>query len=141
MHTLDLPFFEPGNIAAANTLTHIAVGHNLLTMTFLSRVLRLLFWLLVLSWGARLLKQLVAWMTRGANQPTPGRGVDAPGPSECKALARRLVRDPLCGVHVAEVLAIPVRDGGETLHFCSVNCRDEYARRRSLQQERLAANG
>jgi hypothetical protein len=110
-------------------------------MTFLSRVLRLLFWLLVLSWGARLLKQLVAWMMRGANQPTPGKGVDVPDGFEGEALTRRLVRDPLCGVHVAEVLAIPLRDGGETLHFCSVNCRDEYARRRSLQQERRAANG
>jgi YHS domain-containing protein len=110
-------------------------------MTFLSRVLRLLFWLIVLSWGARLLKQLVAWMMRGANQPTPRERVDVPGASKVEALARRLVRDPVCGVHVAEVLAIPLRDGGVTLNFCSVNCRDEYARRRSLQQERLAANG
>jgi hypothetical protein len=113
-------------------------------MTFLSRVLRLLFWLLVLSWGARLLKHLVAWMMRRADQPTPRKGVDGVdvgGRSEQVGLARRLVRDPLCGVHVAEVLAIPLRDGSETLHFCSVNCRDEYARRRSLRQERLAANG
>jgi hypothetical protein len=110
-------------------------------MTFLSRVLRFLFWLLVLSWGLRLLKHLVAWMMRPAAQPTPRQGVDVASRSEAVGLARRLVRDPFCGVHVAEVLAIPLRDGSETLHFCSVNCRDEYARRRTLKEERIAANG
>jgi hypothetical protein len=110
-------------------------------MTFLSRVLRFLFWLLVLSWGARLLKHLVAWMMRRATQPTPRKGVDVAGRSEAVGLARRLVRDPFCGVHVAEVLAIPLREGSETLYFCSVNCRDEYSRRRTLEEGRIAANG
>ena len=110
-------------------------------MTFFSRVLRFLFWLLVLSWGVRLLKHLVAWMIRRAAQPTLRKGVDVESRSEAVGLARRLVRDPLCGVHVAEVLAIPLRDGSETLHFCSVDCRDAYARRRALKEERIAANG
>jgi hypothetical protein len=110
-------------------------------MTFLSRVLRFLFWLLVLSWGVRLLKHLASWMMRRADQPTPRQGGDAESRSEAVGLARRLVRDPFCGVHVAEVLAIPLRDGSETLHFCSMNCRDEYARLRTLKEERMAANG
>jgi len=112
-------------------------------MTFLSRVLRFLFWLLVLSWGLRLLKNLVAWMMRRADHATPRhrQAVNAEDRSETVGLARRLVRDPYCGVHVAEVLAIPLRDGSETLHFCSVNCRDEYSRRRALEEERMAANG
>ncbi len=41
-------------------------------------------------------------------------------------MARRLVRDPVCGAHVAEVLSIPLREGGELLHFCSTACRDQY---------------
>jgi hypothetical protein len=133
--------FSNQGILRRRTADAYCCGSQSLAMTFLSRVLRLLFWLLVLSWGARLLKHLVAWMMRRADQPTPRKGVDGGGRSEQVGLARRLVRDPLCGVHVAEVLAIPLRDGSETLHFCSVNCRDEYARRRSLRQERLAANG
>jgi YHS domain-containing protein len=51
--------------------------------------------------------------------------------------ARRLVRDPVCGTHVAEVLAIPLREGGELVHFCSAACRDKYVN----DTQRLAANG
>ena len=110
-------------------------------MTFFSRVLRVLLWLLVLSWGVKLLKHLVAWMMRSGDPSPPRSDVEVAGESEAAGAARRLVRDPFCGVHVAEVLAIPLRDGRETLHFCSVNCRDEYARRRALNEERIAANG
>ena len=110
-------------------------------MAFFSRVFRFLFWLLVLSWGLRLLKHLVAWMMRSADAPTARKGVDVAGGSEAVEVSRRLVRDPFCGVHVAEVLAIPLREGSATLHFCSVNCRDEYARRHALNEERIAANG
>jgi len=118
-------------------------------MNFLSRIVRFLFWVLVLSWGVRLLRQLVASMMRRAAPPPVrqgGRpGVDVTGTSEAVGLARRLVRDPICGVHVAEVLAIPLRENTETLHFCSATCRDEYVRRQGakgeLRDEKIAANG
>jgi YHS domain-containing protein len=48
-----------------------------------------------------------------------------------------LVRDPVCGTHVAEVLAIPLREGGDLVHFCSAACRDKYVN----DTQRLAANG
>ena len=108
-------------------------------MNFLSRVLRFLFWLLVLSWGLRLLRYLLGWMMHRATPPAPRKGVDVEGTSDAAGLARRLVRDPICGVHVAEVLAIPLRDGSDTLHFCSVACRDEYSRRRALNEKTAAA--
>lgn len=110
-------------------------------MSFLSRVLRFLFWLLVLSWGVRLLRRAVAWMARGGTPTSaaPPQGTDVAGSSEAVGMARRLVRDPVCGVHVAEVLAIPLHEGSETLHFCSVACRDEYAR--SSGEKKMAANG
>ena len=109
-------------------------------MNFLSRVLRFLFWLLVLSWGVRLLRYLVSRMMSPATQPASGEGADVAGTSEAVGLARRLVRDPVCGVHVAEVLAIPLREGAETLHFCSSACRDQYVTA-SRANEKLAANG
>jgi hypothetical protein len=96
-------------------------------MSFISRVIRYLFWLLVLSWSVALLRRVVAWMLRGATA-APARGVDVAGSSEAVGMARRLVRDSVCGAHVAEVLAIPLREGGEVLHFCSTACRDEYLR-------------
>ncbi|HZV60240.1 MAG TPA: hypothetical protein VFF42_07855, partial [Candidatus Eremiobacteraceae bacterium] len=49
---------------------------------------------------------------------------------------RLLVRDPICGVHIAEVLAIPLRENGELLHFCSLACRDAYLN----SSHKLAAN-
>jgi hypothetical protein len=95
-------------------------------MSFISRVIRYLFWLLVLSWSVALLRRLVAWMLRGATPAAPSQGVHVAGSSEAVGMARRLVRDPVCGAHVAEVLAIPLREGGEVLHFCSSACRDQY---------------
>ena len=113
-------------------------------MNFLSRVLRFLFWLLVLSWGVRLLRYVLAWTIRRATAP-PARedreGVDVAGTSEAVGLARRLVRDPVCGVHVAEVLAIPFPEGTATLHFCSTACRDQYASTSHRITDQLAANG
>ena len=91
-------------------------------MTFLARIVRFIFWLLVVSWSVALLRRLVGWMLRkAATAPQPS---ETPATSE--AQARRLVRDPVCGVHIAEVLAIPLREGSEVLHFCSAACRDEY---------------
>jgi YHS domain-containing protein len=106
------------------------------TMSFLSRIVRFLFWLLVISWSVALLRRVVGWMLRdAAGNPTP----DAEGrntiPSQ--GTARRLVRDPVCGMHVAEEVAIPLREDGELVHFCSPACRDSYAGR----ARKFAANG
>lgn len=106
------------------------------SMSVLSRVMRFLFWLLVLSWSVALLRRAVAWMLRGATT-APQPGVDASSGNEAVETARRLVRDPVCGVHVAEVLSIALREGGEVQHFCSVACRDKYI----SSTKKLAANG
>ena len=91
-------------------------------MTFLVRIVRFLFWLLVLSWSVELVRRIVGWMLRKAVASPPAGAVPRPGESA----ARRLVRDPVCGVHLAQVLAIPLREQGEVLHFCSLACRDQY---------------
>jgi YHS domain-containing protein len=105
-------------------------------MTFLARIARFLFWLLVASWAMWLLRRFVGWMLRnattaGQKSPATGASMDEP------QLARRLVRDPICGMHVDETLSIPFRDQGELLHFCSPACRDAYAE----NTKKLAANG
>ena len=104
----------------------VGVTVNKDSMSFISRVIRFLFWLLVLSWGVSLLRRLVAWMLRGGSPEAPTEGVPVAGSPEAAGMARRLVRDPVCGAHVAEVLSIPLREGGELLHFCSTACRDQY---------------
>jgi len=102
-------------------------------MNFLARILRFLFWLLVLSWGLRLLRRIVGGMLRNDTAPGPQAAeasIDTP------TVARRLVRDPVCGMHVDETRSIPFRDGGELVHFCSTACRDAYA----VNSRKFAAN-
>jgi YHS domain-containing protein len=116
-------------------------------MNFLARIMKFLFWLLIVSWSVALLRRVLAWMLRGsmpaaqaaaAVGSAAGGGVGSgSGDTQNGVAARRLVRDPVCGMHVAEVLAVPLRESGELLHFCSLACRDRYVNGR----ERMAANG
>jgi len=101
-------------------------------MDTIARLVRFVVWVLVLSWVFRLIAKLAGWALRRA----AGAG-SAPGTAESAAetaaagpqlATRHLVRDPVCGMHLAETLAIPLRDGGELRHFCSAECRDQYAR-------------
>ncbi len=100
-------------------------------MTFIVRLLRFVFWVVVVSWSVALLRRLIQRMAQGATQPqTP---VDVPN----DAITRKLVKDPVCGMHIAEVLALPLRQDGELLHFCSAACRDKFV----SETRKIAANG
>jgi YHS domain-containing protein len=106
---------------------------------FLARIAKFLFWLVIVSWSVALLRRVLAWMVRGAMPPTrteQDAGGSA-GEAQSGVAARRLVRDPVCGMHVAEVLAVPLRESGELVHFCSTACRDKYVN----STQRMAANG
>jgi YHS domain-containing protein len=100
-------------------------------MTFLARILRYVFWVLVVSWAVAILRRIVRRMAVPATKSQPD--VDLPNDE----VARKLVRDPVCGMHIAEVLAIPHREGGALVHFCSADCRDKYL----SSAEKIAANG
>jgi YHS domain-containing protein len=89
-------------------------------MSFLIRMLKYLFWLVVISWGVAILQKIVGKMVGGDKGIEPGKGVPT------TASNPKLVRDPVCGMHVAEGLALPLRQGGEILHFCSKECRDKF---------------
>jgi YHS domain-containing protein len=104
-------------------------------MTFLARIVRFLFWLLVVSWGAWLLRRLFGSVLQNAGvaQQRVNGSVEPQPPN----LSRRLVRDPVCGMHVDETLSIPMRDGEELLHFCSIACRDAYV----VSSKKFAAHG
>ncbi|MGC2527168.1 MAG: hypothetical protein WA639_05450 [Candidatus Acidiferrum sp.] len=114
-------------------------------MNFLGRVMRFLFWVLIVSWSVALLRRLARWMLREAspaqtdqNAPRDGAGVGpAPENTQGGLAARKLVRDPVCGMHVAEELSIPLRESGELVNFCSVECRDEYVK--SIQRKAASA--
>ncbi len=89
-------------------------------MTFIIRALRYLFWLLIVSWSVAILQRIVGKMVSGNTGPRPD--LEVPN----NAVNSKLVRDPICGMHVAEGLALPVRQGTEIVHFCSAECRDKY---------------
>jgi YHS domain-containing protein len=88
-------------------------------MDFLGRILRFLFWVLLVSWAVKLLGRAIG----GAKAPG-----SAPGnaPPETLGASKRLVKDPVCGMHMAEELALPLQANGEVLHFCSQECRAKY---------------
>lgn len=105
-------------------------------MTFFARIFRFLFWLFVLSWSVWLLRRLFAWMMGNAAAP-PQQSDAASTEAQASGSSRRLVRDPVCGMHVDETLSIPLREGDELHHFCSMVCRDAYV----SDNKKSAANG
>src|ERR1700739_286937 len=90
-------------------------------MTFIARILRFLFWVVIVSWSVSLLRRLVNRM--GAAVTNREQPIDVPS----DAVSRKLVRDPVCGMHLAEGLAIAERSsGGELVYFCSEECRSKF---------------
>ena len=89
-------------------------------MAFIARFLRFVFWVVIVSWSVSLLRRLVASM--GAAATHGNDPLDVPS----DAVSRKLVRDPVCGIHVAEGLAIAERSGGAPVYFCSEECRNKF---------------
>jgi YHS domain-containing protein len=74
-----------------------------------------------------LLRSVLRSVFAGFRRPVP-RG----GPSTTPPPARsggKLYRDPVCGVYVSNDTAVAQNSGGETLYFCSPECRDKYRAR------------
>src|SRR5437870_13849044 len=90
---------------------------------FLARVARLLLWLIFVSWSVAIVRRLPHSML-GDRATGAAPTADA---APAMAGTRRLVRDPLCGAHVAETRSIPVRAEGQLLHFCSTTWRARSA--------------
>jgi len=99
-------------------------------MSFIGRLLRYLFWVAVISWSVAILRRFVNQMGNGGAQSK--REMDVPS----DAVAQKLVRDPVCGMHVAEGLALPLKQGNQTLFFCSADCREKYL----SETQKYAAN-
>jgi len=89
-------------------------------MTFIARIVRFLFWVLIASWSVSLLRRLVNSM--GGAVSDRSQPMDVPS----DAVSRKLVRDPVCGMHLTEGLAIVEHNGGQPVFFCSEECRDKF---------------
>jgi YHS domain-containing protein len=90
-------------------------------MAAISRLLELLFWVVIAGWA---LKRLWSWLVHPPLRGQPRRvSSSAPRP------VGRLHRDPCCGTFVAEEIAWPLVEAGRTLYFCSEQCRSRYQAR------------
>ena len=70
-----------------------------------------------------LLAPLVKAIARWINPPSaPPARAAASGPTS------ELKKDPVCGAFVAPDVAVTQKFNGQTVHFCSEKCRDQYAR-------------
>ncbi len=83
--------------------------------------LRFIIWVLVATWIGRF---LFGWLLSGAQ-----RTAHAPGRPSARPQRRQLYRDPVCGTHVPEEIALTLEDSGQLHHFCSRECREEFAAR------------
>jgi YHS domain-containing protein len=81
----------------------------------LVRILRFLFWTLLLSWIVWLLRKL---FFGSASTPRTDASRQMP--------ARPLHRDPICGTYVSSEVSFTLNDHGEVHHFCSIECRDRF---------------
>jgi YHS domain-containing protein len=94
-------------------------------MSFLGRVFRFLFWVLILSWVVKLLGRAISGWEEQARGDNPDHRNGAAG-TQAAINGKRLVKDPVCGMHIAEELALPVTANGETHYFCSPECRAKF---------------
>jgi YHS domain-containing protein len=106
-------------------------------MNFLARVVRFVVGVVILSWGLKLLSRFFAWVMKTSGVPGGPPNYSQPGGTQQQLAARQLMRDPVCGMHMPENLAITYRDNGELRYFCSAECRDKYTN----ETLRRAANG
>ncbi len=84
-------------------------------MQFLGRVIRFLFWFFLVTWIGR---KLLGWLFQPGEQSRQQQPV--------RAEPVRLVRDPVCGMHVSPKIAITLQQAGQEIHFCSLECREHF---------------
>jgi len=101
-------------------------------MGFLGRLIRFVFWILIVSWVIRLVGSLL-----GGGKQASLNGTGSAATQDSAMRGKRLVKDPVCGMHLAEELALPMSADGETQYFCSQDCRAKY----ESSVLRRAANG
>jgi YHS domain-containing protein len=95
-------------------------------MGFIGGLIRFVFWVLIVSWVIKLVVRLLSGGSTGSGHrdAAPREGSDAG--RDALLSSKRLVKDPVCGMHMAEELALPLSANGETQFFCSQECRAKY---------------
>jgi YHS domain-containing protein len=89
---------------------------------------RAIFYLLLAVIVITVLKSIIGVVLKGvAEAMKPGSTAPgAPRPSNQVPLTGELKKDPVCGTYIAAASSIKETVGGQTVHFCSQQCRDKY---------------
>lgn len=84
-------------------------------------IVRLLYFVLLALLARLIIRALSEWMGRGSRTQVDGSSAGK------RVLHKgRMVRDPVCGLHVPEKRALTTLRGGERFHFCSERCRTAF---------------
>ena len=77
------------------------------------------------GWLGALARLVLNWALGSSSAAAAGqRSPMAPPPAA--AGSTMLHKDPVCGTYVSEAVAVPWKEGGRALWFCSEACRDKY---------------
>lgn len=87
-------------------------------MGFILRLIRFLAWVLFATWMGR---KLLAWLF-GSEEKARERAMPRPN----TGTMRQLHRDPVCGTHVPEGIAVTLEHRGQMQYFCSPECREKF---------------
>lgn len=90
---------------------------------------RAIFYLLITVVVITVLRSIVGIVLKGvADAMKPGSSTPgaAPRPQGQVPLTGELKKDPVCGTYIAAATSIQEKVGGQTFHFCSMECRDKY---------------
>ena len=87
-------------------------------------LIRLIFIALFIFIGYRLVKNAVAFLNRSRQEEAP---------EENTTLSADLVQDPQCEIYFMKQRGVEARIKGQTLHFCSEKCRDDYLKSHRLR--------
>lgn len=93
-------------------------------------LVRILFFILILFWIRLIVSKLFGSLQQ--RNPSQQRPRSAGG----RTIHGKMVKDPHCGMYVATELAISDGSQGETVYFCSEECRREY-----LQEQKAGRRG
>jgi YHS domain-containing protein len=95
----------------------------------LARLIIGFFWFLVALLGVRLLSR---WLGRHFGQRPP-EAKRPRNPVATPELRGAMVKDPVCGTWVDPGIALALPSGGETIHFCSEECRRVFSAQHPTQ--------
>jgi len=95
-------------------------------MGFIGRLISFVFWVLIVSWVIRLVGRLFSAGLAGSGHRDGAPRARGDVGQDAAPGSKRLVRDPICGMHMAEELALPLIANSETYYFCSQECRAKY---------------